>query len=82
MLLLLLKQKCIILNEGKYSEFKKSNKKPSEFCKSVLGFKTVKTSLFVENYFSNINSLISTIQEYKRISLVRKGEYTLSDLLK
>ena len=72
----------IILNEGKYSEFKKSNKKPSEFCKSVLGFKTVKTSLFVENYFSNINSLISTIQEYKRISLVRKGEYTLSDLLK
>jgi len=72
----------IILNEGKYSEFKKSNKKPSEFCKSVLGFKTVKTSLFVKNYFSNINSLISTIQEYKRISLVRKGEYTLSDLLK
>ncbi len=26
----------IILNEGKYSEFKKSNKKPSKFCKENL----------------------------------------------
>lgn len=72
----------VIFKEGKYNEFKKSKKKPSEFCITDLKFKNVKSESFLTEYFSNVDSLISAIKEYKRVSAIQRGEYTLADLLK
>jgi len=72
----------IICNEDKYSEFKKSKMKPSDFCKIKLKFSNVKSYDFVKGYFSDINKLITSINEYKMVSNVPKKEDTLFDLLK
>ena len=71
----------VIFNEGKYTEFKKSRKKPSEFCVADLGFKDVKSATFLREYFADIDSLVDSIVEYRRVSNVQRGEYTLADLL-
>ena len=72
----------VIFKEGKYKEFKKSNLKPSDFCKLNLRYSDVKSSAFVKEYFSDIDSLIHAIREYRRVSNIPSGEYSLSDLLK
>lgn len=72
----------IIFNENKYKEFKKYAKKPSEFCKSILKYRNVKNYDFVKEYFADIDALIKTIVEYKRVSDIKNGEYTIFDLLK
>lgn len=72
----------IIHNEGKYEQFKRSGKKPSEFCKENLQMRNVKSYEFVKNYFRDPQILIKAIQEYRRIAHIRNGEYTLSNLLK
>lgn len=72
----------IIFNENKYQEFKKSGKKPSDFCKENLKMASVKSYRFVKDYFSNPDILLAAIKKYRKISKVRKGEYTLLDLLK
>jgi len=74
----------IICNENKYSEFHKykSNMKPSEFCKTKLNFSRVKGYEFVKDYFSDTEKLLKSIHEYRRVSKIKKGEYTLFDLLK
>lgn len=72
----------IIFNEKKYKEFKKSKMKPSDFCKIKLKHRNVKSYEFVKKYFSDIDQLIESISDYRRISDVRKDEYTLFDLLK
>lgn len=72
----------IILNEDKYKEFKKSGKKPSDFCKQDLKMKDVKSYLFVKEYFSNTDILVVAIKKYTEISKIQKGEYTLLDILK
>ena len=72
----------VILNEGKYREFKKSKKKPSEFCKEDLKLAGVKSYGFVEEYFRDPSALVSVMREYHRISKVQRKEYTLIDLLK
>lgn len=42
----------IICNEGKYKDFeKRKNMSPSEYCKSVLGMKQVKSVAFVKKVF-------------------------------
>lgn len=56
--------------------------KPSEYCKAQLGYKNIKSPDFIEGYFMNIDRLVSAFYEYKRVSDVRKGEYSLVDLLK
>ncbi len=71
----------IILNEGKYTDYKKSGVKPSIFCKSELGFSDVKSKEFIKSYFSNISKLVAAIHEYRRVSKVAHGEYSLSDIL-
>ena len=58
------------------------NGKPSIYCKSVLGYKDVKSYDFVHKYFSDINVLKNALYEYKRLSQIHRGEITLSDLLK
>lgn len=72
----------IILNEDKYNDFKKSNMKPSDFCKTKLKFSKVKSYDFVKGYFSDTDKLIESIREYRRVSNIPKGENTLFDLLK
>ena len=71
----------IIFNEGKYSEFKKSNRKPSDYCKSELKMADVKSYTFVKEYFQNSVVLIEAIKKYHELSRVPKGEYTLLDLI-
>ena len=72
----------IIFNEDKYKEFKKSGKKPSDFCKDDLNMTSVKSYRFVKDYFSDVYILLAAIRKYHEISKIRKGEYTLLDLLK
>lgn len=72
----------IIFNEDKYKEFKKSGKKPSTFCKEDLRMSDVKSYDFVKKYFSNPKILVAAIKMYHEMSKVKKGEYTLLDLLK
>lgn len=72
----------IILNENRYDAFKKSGKKPSDYCKEDLRMKSVKSYQFVSEYFSNTDILVSAIKKYTEISKVRKGEFTLLDILK
>lgn len=72
----------IIFHENKYNEFKKSGKKPSIFCKENLKMSSVKSYDFVKNYFENPEILVQAIKKYNEISKIRKGEYTLLDLLK
>ena len=72
----------IIFTEDQYTAYKKSKMKPSDFCKSCLHHKDVKSTDFVKAYFSNVDTLISALKEYKRVSDVRRDEYALADLLK
>lgn len=75
----------LILAEGKYSEYvkKSSSMSPSIFCKQVLKMKKdLKSTEFIKMYFADIDRLISTIQEYRRIKKLKHGEIYLADLLK
>lgn len=72
----------IIFNEGKYKEFKKSGKKPSDFCREDLKMRNVKAYDFVKDYFADPSVLVDAIKKYQEMSKVQKGEYTLMDLLK
>ena len=72
----------IIHAEGAYNQFKRSGKKPSEFCKSNLRMHDVKSYDFVEQYFSNPQTLVEAIKEYRRTANIPNGEYSLFDLLK
>lgn len=72
----------VIVSEKKHNEFKASRKKPSDFCTQDLRFSNVKNKTFVQEYFQDVDILIAAIHEYKRVSCILKGEYTLADLLK
>lgn len=72
----------IILAEGKYNDFKKSKEKPSIYCKATLKYQRVKEYSFVQEYFADIDVLISALEEYKRISKKHRDEKRLWDLLK
>jgi len=73
----------IICNEGKYADFSKykSDMKPSEYCKSVLGYSDVKKYDFVKEYFGDIEVLIRALHEYRRVSKSRAGEKTIWELV-
>ena len=72
----------IIHAEGAYNQFKRSGKKPSEFCKSSLRMHDVKSYDFVNKYFSDPKTLVKAIREYRRTANIHNGEYSLSDLLR
>ena len=72
----------VILNEDKYQKYKNARMKPSEYCKSVLRYPNVKSTKFITDYFVDVDLLVRSIKEYKRVSNIPKGEYTLADLLK
>ena len=72
----------IIHNEGAYEQFKRSGKKPSDFCKIDLRMHDVKSYDFVKEYFRDPDTLVRAIKEYRRTANIPNGEYTLLDLLK
>lgn len=72
----------IIFSENRYKEFKKSGKKPSDFCKENLKMASVKSYSFVKDYFSNPAILLAAIKKYHEMSKIQKGEHTLLDLVK
>lgn len=72
----------IIHNEGAYERFKRSGKKPSDFCKTDLRMHEVKSYDFVKGYFRDPDTLVKAIKEYRRTANIPNGEYTLLDLLK
>lgn len=72
----------IIHNENQYDHFKKSGKKPSDYCKQDLKISDIKSYKFVKKYFSDINILISSICTYRQKAKIPNGEFTLYDLLK
>lgn len=72
----------LIHNEGAYKRFKRSGKKPSEFCKIDLRMHDVKSYDFVKEYFRNPETLVKAIKEYRRTANIPNGEYTLLDILK
>lgn len=78
----------IILAENKYEEYikfrnnRRNDNRPSDFCKQILKYPNVKKKNFFKSYFSNVDDLINVIKEYRRISRIPDGEYSLSDLLK
>lgn len=71
----------VILNENKYKEYKKRGLKPNEFCKGPLKMRNVKSPSFIKEYFSDVDVLMSAIRKYASVSKIRRGEYTLLDLL-
>ena len=54
----------IILNENKYNDFKKSKKKPSDYCVCDLKIRDVKAYDFVKEYFSDVDTLLSSIKKH------------------
>ncbi len=76
------KPERLLVAENRYKEFKKSGKKPSDFCKENLRMSDVKSYDYVFNYFSNSGILVEVIKEYHRTAKIPKGEYTLPDLFK
>ena len=72
----------IIHSEGMYDRFKRSGKKPSEFCKAELKMERVKSYEFVKDYFRNPQKLVDAIRAYRRTANIPKDEYSLADLLK
>ena len=56
----------IIFAENQYKEFKKSGKKPSDFCKENLKMPDVKSYDYVLDYFSDSRILVAAIKEFGR----------------
>lgn len=72
----------IIINEGHYSNFTNKSKgiDANNYCKVELNMKEVKRKSFVSNYFYNVEILINSIQDYKKLHS-KKSELSLCDLL-
>lgn len=63
----------IIHNENKYKEYKKSRKKPSDFCKKDLRMADVKSYRFVKSYFADPMVLVAAIKNIMRFQKCQKG---------
>lgn len=66
----------------KYENKRKHENKPSTFCKEILKYHDVKSYEFITDYFSDVELLLGTIKEYKRVSKIKKNEYSLFDIIK
>lgn len=72
----------IICSENQYAQYKRSNQKPSEYCKAVLRMQHVKSYDYVRAYFANPAVLIQAIRQYSQNTQKRPDEWMLLDLLK
>lgn len=74
----------IIISADKYEDFQrcKSNELPSEYCNRVISDEIdVKSKKYIDEYFKDINFLLSAIKNYKKKVYMEKGEWCLYDLL-
>ena len=71
----------IIHNEGAYEKYKRSGKKPSDYCNMDLKMHDVKSYDFVQEYFADVTKLVDAIKRYRKTANIPKGEYTLLDLM-
>ena len=73
----------IIASKKKCDEYCRSGvKKPSDYCKNLLGIKNVKSPSFIKDYFSDPDFLIASIKEYHRVHNQKNTEVSLHDLIK
>lgn len=73
----------IIASQNKYDAYCRSGiKKPSDYCKNILGLKRVKSPGFIKEYFENPDFLVESIREYHRLHRQKNSEASLFDLLK
>ena len=73
----------IITSMKKYDEYCRSGtKKPSDYCKNVLGIKNVKSPAFIKDYFSDSSFLVDSIKEYHRVHKQKNTEASIYDLIK
>lgn len=73
----------IIASMKKYDEYCRSGtKKPSDYCKNILGIKNVKSPAFIKDYFSDSSFLVDSIKEYHRVHKQKNTEASLYDLIK
>lgn len=70
------------MSKDKYEDFCRSGiKKPSEYCKSVLKIKNVKSPSFIKEYFDDTDFLVESIKKYHRVHKQKNNEAGLFDLL-
>ena len=67
--------------EGAYEKYKRSGKKPSDYCNMDLKMHDVKSYDFVQEYFADVTKLVDAIKRYRKTANIPKGEYTLLDLI-
>ena len=73
----------IIAGLNQYGAFCQSKtNKPSEYCKSILKMKNVKSPSFIKKHFGDTNFLLKSIKEYHRVHKQSNNEIALFDLLK
>ena len=77
----------LIINEGLYNEFLKSNDKPKEFAKKHIVYNKTKynqlSEFFVDYYGGKrIHNLIDNLKKYKHLKKHNKNDLYLVDLLK
>lgn len=72
----------VIVSKGLYDDFCRSGiKKPSDYCKTILKIKNVKSPKFIKKYFSDSEFLVDSIMKYHRIHKPKHNEASLYDLL-
>lgn len=70
-----------ILKEGEYEAWKRSGKKPSDYCVENLKLGGIKSISFLEEYW-DAKSIMQVAQSYKEIHAFVRGELCLRDLWK
>lgn len=70
-----------IIKEGEWKNWKKSQKKPSQFCKENLCMSEIKRYTFLEKYW-NAESIAVASREYKRLSRLNRGELCLANFIR
>lgn len=70
-----------ILKEEEYKAWKKSNKKPSDYCLENLKLGDIKSASFLEEYW-DAESIMQAAQSYKEKHAFTRGELCLRDLWK
>ena len=73
----------IIASQDRYDEYCRSGiKKPSDYCRIVLGIKKVKSPVYIKEYFADPEFLVESIRKYNHVHKQKKHEASLYDLIK
>lgn len=70
----------VIAREGEWEKWRRSKKKPSDYCIQDLGLAHLKEREFLENYW-DVASLERAARDYKRLRAVKGNEYCIADML-